>query len=153
MSSPIFFDIFLNDGVGFYDERDLASLNINLISAPRSLVYVFGSNRKGIHGAGAALYARNNFGARIGQGVGFQGRSYGIPTKNDPRDKGLPLKEIALEVEQFCEFTHEYTEFNFLVTAIGTGFAGHRHADIAPMFAKATNCWFPIQWSDFLDKA
>lgn len=152
MGRPIFFNNKLDGDIGFYDLSDLASLNINLDKVPPWLIYVFGSNRKGIHGAGAALYARNNFGARIGQGAGFQGQSYGIPTKNDPKQKGLPLNQIAEEVDQFCEFTQEYREFNFIVTAIGTGFAGHEHKDIAPMFNAATNCWFTVLWSRYMYK-
>ena len=45
-------------------------------------VFVFGSNKAGIHGAGAALVARNNFGAILGVGVGASGSSYAIPTKD-----------------------------------------------------------------------
>lgn len=47
-------------------------------------VFCFGSNKLGIHGAGAALYAKNNHGAVQGQGEGRQGNSYAIPTKDTP---------------------------------------------------------------------
>ena len=43
-------------------------------------VFVFGSNLAGAHGGGAALLAYRKFGAIWGQGVGLQGKSYGIPT-------------------------------------------------------------------------
>ena len=43
-------------------------------------VFVFGSNLAGMHGGGAAYIAYKKFGARMGQGVGLQGQSYGIPT-------------------------------------------------------------------------
>lgn len=152
MGRPIFFDTKLDGDIAFYDEGDLASLAVNASKAPNWLVYVFGSNRKGIHGAGSAKFARDNFGARIGQGVGFQGRSYGIPTKDRPELKGLRLKDIAKEVSEFCDFTHLHPEFNYIVTAIGTGFAGHKHVDIAPMFTNAINCWFPVYWSGYLYK-
>jgi hypothetical protein len=152
MGSPIFFDNQLNGEIGFYDEGDLASLAINAKRAPNWLIYVFGSNLKGIHGAGSAKFARENFGARIGQGVGFQGKSYAIPTKERPELKGRSLGHIANDVEEFCAFTKEHSEFNYIVTAIGTGFAGHRHIDIAPMFTNANNCWFPVYWSRYLYK-
>lgn len=44
-------------------------------------VFVFGSNLAGRHGKGAALDAYRYHGAIRGQGVGWQGRSYAIPTK------------------------------------------------------------------------
>jgi len=46
-------------------------------------VFVFGSNLAGRHGKGAALYALQNEGAVYGQGVGRQGNSYAIPTKDE----------------------------------------------------------------------
>ena len=50
-------------------------------------IFVFGSNLKGIHGAGAALFARTHCGAVLGQGEGLQGQSYALPTCDGP---GLP---------------------------------------------------------------
>lgn len=72
MGRPIFFNNKLDGEIGFYDVSDLASLNINLDKVPPWLIYVFGSNRKGIHGAGAALYARNNFGVRMDKEQAFK---------------------------------------------------------------------------------
>ena len=43
-------------------------------------IFVFGSNLQGMHGGGAARTAYQKFGAIMGQGVGLQGQSYGIPT-------------------------------------------------------------------------
>ena len=43
-------------------------------------IFVFGSNLRGAHGGGAAWVAYRQFGAIMGQGVGLQGQSYGIPT-------------------------------------------------------------------------
>lgn len=53
-------------------------------------IFVFGSNLAGRHGKGAALYARQHYGAIYGQGVGRQGNSYAIPTK-DGKLNPLPL--------------------------------------------------------------
>ena len=44
-------------------------------------VFVFGSNKQGRHGKGAALTARTKFGAIYGQARGLQGQSYAIVTK------------------------------------------------------------------------
>ena len=48
-------------------------------------VFVFGSNLEGMHGGGAALIAYRKFGAIMGQGVGLQGQSYGIPFWDDTK--------------------------------------------------------------------
>jgi len=46
------------------------------------IVFVFGSNLAGRHGRGAALYALKHYGAVYGEGIGLQGNSYAIPTKD-----------------------------------------------------------------------
>lgn len=45
-------------------------------------IFVFGSNLAGRHGKGAALWARQHRGAIYGQGIGLQGNSYAIPSKD-----------------------------------------------------------------------
>lgn len=45
-------------------------------------IFVFGSNLAGRHGKGAALIARQRFGAVYGVGEGFTGNAYAIPTKD-----------------------------------------------------------------------
>ena len=52
------------------------------ISPEPNIVFVFGSNPEGRHGAGAAKIAREQFGAVYGQGEGLQGNAYAIPTKD-----------------------------------------------------------------------
>jgi hypothetical protein len=91
-------------------------------------IFVFGSNAKGYHGAGAALMAFERFGAVWGQGRGLHGKSYGIDTMS-----GLPV--IADEVTMFLQFAREHPELTFLVTPIGTGIAGYSSNEIAPFFA------------------
>ena len=66
------------------------------------MIFVFGSNIRGIHGAGAALYARQHCGAICERGVGPQGRSYAIPTKDDNL-RPLPLDVIGNYVSKFRE--------------------------------------------------
>lgn len=97
------------------------------------MIFVFGSNLAGRHGAGAALHARKNHGAIYGQGIGRQGNSYGIPTK-DERLKTLPLNEIRKYVDQFIKYAKENPDLKFQLTAIGCGLAGYQPEDIAPMF-------------------
>ena len=47
-------------------------------------IFVFGSNKAGIHGAGAALHAKLKYEAKIGSWIGRTGNAYAIPTKNKP---------------------------------------------------------------------
>ena len=95
--------------------------------------FVFGSNLAGIHGAGSAKEAVKNHGAVYGQGVGPQGKSYGIPTKDTKLDI-LPLSKIKPYVLSFLDYAKSHSDDTFNVVAIGCGFAGYKPEDIAPMF-------------------
>lgn len=113
-------------------------------------VFVFGSNRAGRHGKGAALHARKHCGAIYGVGEGLQGRSYAIPTK-DERLAVLPLHIIRAHVDRFVIFARAHPELDFSITAIGTGLAGYRHDEIAPMFIGVPrNCALPDEWRQIL---
>lgn len=113
-------------------------------------IFVFGSNLAGRHGKGAAQWARLHRGAIYGQGEGFQGCSYAIPTK----DKGLvslPLGSIAFYVKRFLRFAEDHPTMTFELTPIGCGLAGYSVADIAPMFAKAPpNVLLPEEFKAYL---
>lgn len=116
-----------------------------MTSAPRE-IFVFGSNEAGRHGKGAALHARNHHRAQYGVGFGPTGDAWAIPTK-DAKLRTLPLDRIADYVRQFLSYAEEHPELSFKVTAIGTGYAGYGHKDIAPMFAHApANCRLPDEW-------
>ena len=59
----------------------------------------------------------------------------------------LPLDRIEQYVREFLVYAEQHPELMFKVTAIGTGLAGYRHEDIAPMFARApANCRLPDEW-------
>ena len=113
-------------------------------------IFVFGSNLAGIHGAGAALYARNYHGAVMGQGIGHHGDSYGIPTKS-ACIKTLPIEAIEKYVEDFMWYAHTHPELTFMVTRIGCGLAGYTDQQIAPLFLLAPlNCQFDRAWQPWL---
>lgn len=114
-------------------------------------VFVFGSNLRGNHGAGAALCALNHHGAVLGKGVGLHGNSYAIPTK-DRNLKTLPLSEISKHVKKFLEFAKASTRTRrFYVTRIGCGLAGYKPEDIAPMFSGAPeNCILPVDFEKII---
>lgn len=94
-------------------------------------VFVFGSNLAGSHGGGAAYVAWRKFGAIMGQGVGLQGQSYGIPTMQGG------VETIRPYVDDFIAFAKAHPELFFYVTRIGCGIAGFRDEEIAPLFAAA----------------
>ena len=109
-------------------------------------IFVFDSNLAGRHGAGAALFARQNHGAIYGCGVGPQGNAYAIPTK-DYRINALPLETIQGYVNEFLFYARNRPELDFQVTRIGCGLAGYNDAQIAPMFTNApSNCFLPEGW-------
>lgn len=94
-------------------------------------IFVFGSNRSGFHGGGAAAMAHMYFGAIWGQGVGLQGQSYAIPTMEGGVDY------VGHYVDEFIAFAKEHPEYKFLVTEIGCGIAGFAPQQIAPLFRDA----------------
>lgn len=96
-------------------------------------IIVVGTNEAGIHGAGAALQAVKDFGAKYGVGFGPQGKTFAIPTK-DWTIKTLPLEVINHYVLSFISYTLTEPKKIFLVTEIGCGLAGYKPESIAPMF-------------------
>ena len=107
-------------------------------------IFVFGSNLQGMHGGGAAYIAYRKFGAIMGQGVGLQGQSYGIPTMQGG------VETIRPYVDEFIEFAKAHQELTFLVTRIGCGIAGFTDEEISPLFEQARdveNIVLPEGWS------
>lgn len=117
---------------------------------PDNTIFVFGSNEAGRHGKGAALVARQHFGAIYGQGYGVQGTSFAIPTK-DRYLKTLTLYEIQTYCEGFINKAIETPELTYYITDVGCGLAGYSPYQIAPLFRGAPdNCIFPISFKDWL---
>jgi hypothetical protein len=109
-------------------------------------IFVFGSNLSGIHGGGAAHFAHKHRGALWGQGVGLQGQSYALPTK-DENIETLPISEVEKHVKKFKKFAKEHPEFQFEVTRVGCGLAGFTDSQIAPLFrGSPKNCDLPEGW-------
>ena len=113
-------------------------------------VFVFGSNLAGVHGAGAARVAVEKHGAEMGKGVGLQGNSYALPTK-DHNIQTLPFPDVAMNIHHFLVFAKRNPEYQFKVTRIGCGLAGYQDKEIAPLFYRAPdNCHFDLAWRPFL---
>jgi hypothetical protein len=130
----------------FFDERERRDPREH-----QDIIFVFGSNLAGRHGAGAALFARYWYGAQLRIGVGRTGQSYAIPTK-DAEFNVLTLDVIRLHVWLFLDYAKNHPEEEFFVTRIGCGYAGYSNPDIAPMFRGAPdNCTFEQSWKEFLE--
>lgn len=113
-------------------------------------IFVFGSNLAGIHGAGAARYAVLHHGAVMRQGIGIQGDSYALPTK-DHNIRTLTLAAIRHCIDDFINFALVHPEKTFMVTRVGCGLAGYRDSDIAPLFiGSPKNCQFDLKWKPYL---
>jgi hypothetical protein len=115
----------------------------------KKTVFVFGSNLRGIHGAGAALEAKLHYGAQTGVGEGRTGMAYAIPTKITPSRarRQMPLDGIQAAVERFIAYATSESDEEFLITRIGCGLAGYEDEEIAPMFIGVPdNCVLPPRW-------
>jgi hypothetical protein len=111
-------------------------------------IFVFGSNKHGMHLGGAARFAYNEFGAEWGNGEGLQGRSYALPTMEW-------VENTEKAVVHFTECAKEHPELKFFVTPVGCGIAGYTPEDIAPMFFNAAhleNVYLPISFWKVLIK-
>lgn len=117
-------------------------------------IFVFGSNESGIHGAGAAKLAVNQFGAIWKKGFGPQGKSFGIPTK-DWDIYPLSLEDINFYIKRFIAYASERVADEFLVTEVACGLAGFKPEEIAPMFKNCVglpNVHLPQRFWDILNK-
>lgn len=107
------------------------------------MIFVFGSNLAGIHGAGAARCAHKEHGAMFGVGEGLTGNSYALPTC-DHNVRPLPLAAIAKHVTLFLDYARQNPHLSFQVTRVGCGLAGYDDSQIAPLFLCAPdNVWLP----------
>lgn len=92
-------------------------------------IFVFGSNKSGLHLGGAAAFALENFEAKMGIGEGLTGQCYALPTM-----EGIDSFKEA--VDKFEECVKEHPELKFLVTEVGCGIAGYTPEEVAPLFKK-----------------
>jgi hypothetical protein len=117
---------------------------------------VFGSNLSGVHGKGAAKYAKDHYGAKQGVAHGRQGDSYAIATRGWYRGKGvfdpsrLELNAVEDSILRFREYARRHLELPFVITRIGCGNAGFKDNEIAPLFVGSpANCEFDPVWASF----
>ena len=112
----------------------------------KNMIFVFGSNRSGIHGAGAARFAAVHKGAKYGVGEGPTGACYALPTKGY-NITPITLDEVNVHVQNFIAYAREHSHQDFQVTQVGCGLGGFTKEEIAPLFEFAPlNCYFDTAW-------
>lgn len=108
---------------------------------PDNGIFVYGSNTEGRHGAGAAKFAKDRFGAQYGT-TGFYGKSYGIVTK-DLRAKVHPSisrGDIIHQIGELYDVADKHPDYDFYVAYSGTGenLNHYTNEQMASMFATFT---------------
>lgn len=96
---------------------------------PENTVFVFGANKAGFHGGGAARFAHQHFGAEWGIGDGPTGRCYAIDTMSG-------WDEMHDAVGRFMTYARQHSELTFWVTRLGTGIAGYPVTEVSSLFAR-----------------
>ena len=109
-------------------------------------VFVFGSNIQGVHGAGAAKFAREHCGAELGRGHGHVKWSYALVTCAEP-GVAVPLEVVRLYARQFNQYAAGQPDLTFFLTRVGCGIAGFTDAQINPLFQpRLSNVIYPPEW-------
>lgn len=149
--------------------NNITTMNINTegkypyytgdIKPDENIVFVFGSNPEGRHGAGAAKVAAEQFGAVYGQGEGLQGNAYALPTK-DLRVKengglrSIPEKEIERSIAKLYETARQNPQKQFCVAYRNTdkpSLNGYTGIEMMQMFLSAgvppRNIVFSEEWA------
>lgn len=96
------------------------------------MIFVFGSNLAGIHGAGAAKFAHEKLGAEWGVGRGRTGHGfccYALPTKNE-KIQSMPWPWVRENIREFVQYAKDNPLLDFALTPVGTGLAGHSKRDV-----------------------
>jgi len=109
-------------------------------------VFVFGSNYDGIHGAGAAKFARG-WGAKMGQATGRMGQTYAIVTKDLHTGEFVGWQKVKEQFSEFIIHAEANKNYEFLLTPIGTGLAGAKIEDLESLLEEVdlpsniVRCW------------
>lgn len=122
-------------------------------------IFVFGSNPRGIHGAGSARVAVQHFGATYGVGEGLQGQAYALPTTDlgiEGRRHGLmPPDEIVEHIKKMYQCAAANPDKKFKVayrnSPTEVTLCGYSGGDLQKMFKAAgpipENVYFSEEWA------
>lgn len=110
-----------------------------ITTLPPNGIFVFGSNTEGRHGKGAALVAKEKFGAILGQPGGMQGRSYGIITKDLTKNlhPSIPSFDIILQINTlyFTAKLNPDKEYYIAYSGTGSNLNGYTPQEMAGFFS------------------
>lgn len=121
----------------------------------KDIVFVFGSNPEGIHGAGSARVALQKFGAKYGKGDGLVGNSYALITTELRKDKPrITLEQITENVRRLYEVARKMPEKRFMVAYRNQPnektLCGYTGEQMIKCFLSAEempdNIWFSEEW-------
>ena len=130
------------------------------IEPDENTIFVFGSNPRGIHGAGSARVARLHFGAIYGVGEGLQGNAYALPTTilgmDSKRHTLMPPDEIIGHIKKMYQCAQEHPDKIFKVAYRNqpdeVTLCGYSGGDLQKMFKAAgpipENVWFSEEWAN-----
>lgn len=130
------------------------------ITPADDVIFVFGSNPEGRHGAGAAKIARTQFGAVYGQGEGLQGRAYAIPTKDlrvreNNGYRSISGPQITESIRRMYDVARENAHLRFCIAYRNTysrSLNGYTGIEMIRMFLDAAggqmpdNIWVSEEW-------
>ena len=125
------------------------------ITPGKDIIFVFGSNPEGKHGAGSAKVALQKFGAKYGKGDGLHGSSYALITTE--MRKGWPritLEQITDNVRRLYEMARTMPDKKFMIAyrnqADQRTLCGYTGAQMMHCFLSAgdipDNIWFSEEW-------
>lgn len=125
------------------------------ITPNKNIIFVFGSNPEGIHGAGSAKVALSLFGAEYGKGEGLVGNSYAIPTK-DIRigERSISPESIKNSIRKMYDVARQFPDKEFQIayrnTANEVTLCGYSGEELVDMFLSAgdipDNVYFSEEW-------
>ena len=104
-----------------------------VIELDENEIFVFGSNKAGQHGGGAAKQAHEDFGAELGVWEGITGQSYAFPTLDENYQK-LSEEELKESVVKLYKTAGKHSDKVFLLTKVGQGIAGYDEKFIDNLF-------------------
>lgn len=108
--------------------------------------FVFGSNTAGRHGKGAALFARQKFGAEYGVGEGPTGQCYAFPTLDGHLQK-RSLGQLEMARNRLYVYCRQHPEERLLLTKVGCGLAGYDEDYMKSIFTDPPdNLVLPEDW-------
>jgi hypothetical protein len=109
-------------------------------------IFVFGSNLRGAHVGGAALQAKEQFGAQEGVSEGMTGQSYAFPTLDENFGQ-LSSKDLKASRDLFYACAISHPEAEFVMTKVGCGIAGYLESEMRELFKNPPkNVALPKDW-------